>query len=87
MKELVTVLSLIGVGLWVVHDGTPWIYRMALLSDGSDEIHSDPRFVGFNPDGPNTRREMRRYREIYRNSQWETQELAKLDRIRSRPVW
>lgn len=70
MKELVTVLSLIGVGLWVVHEGTPWLYRMAVMSGDPHEFPPDPRFVGFNTDGPNTRQEMRRYRAIYINSKF-----------------
>ena len=87
MKELVTVLSLIGAGVWVVHDGAPWIYRMAIQSGNSPDCCPDPKFVGFNPDGPNTRHEMQKYRDIYRNPQWVKQERTQLDRSRRSPSW
>ena len=76
MKELVTVLSLIGVGLWVVQEGTPWLYRMAIMSGNPSEFSPDPRFVGFDVDGPITKQEIQRYREIYFNSRWAQNELA-----------
>ncbi len=82
MKELVTVLSLIGVGLWVVHEGTPWLYRLAMMSGNSDESAPDPKFVGFNADSPITRQEIKRYQEIYYNPQGAKLELAQLHRAR-----
>jgi hypothetical protein len=86
VKELVTVLTLMGIGLWVVQDGTQRMFRMALLSC-SEENRPDPKFVGFNVDGPNTRHEMKRYREIYLNPQWEQSELAKSHLARPSSSW
>lgn len=77
MKEFVTVLSLMSVGLWVVQ---------AITLGLSGEFPPDPRFVGFQADDPITRQEIERYRNIYLNSRWE-EELAKVGRARRTPAW
>lgn len=77
MKELVTVLTLIGVGLWVVQEGTPWLYRLAVMSGDPGEFPPDLRFVGFNADAPISRQEIQRYRDISLNPRWAQDELTK----------